>query len=125
MSTRRTDGRFGKRGSGEAGKLTCPEPGASEGVGGEYELLGKVVEPVLLTGGIERELKVVRVCANPKLLLCEYMELESRRTCVVNVRNNRKFVKGMKFKMREPVGELEYLQPWIYQGVQPRRRGRW
>ena len=75
--------------------------------------------------GIERELKVVRVGPNPRMVICEYWELESRRTCVVDVRKNGKFVKGMVFRMREPIGELEYQKAWEYKGVMPRRRGRW
>lgn len=86
----------------------------------EVMMLDKAFHPP-----IERELKVVRVGPNPRLVLCEYWELESRRTCLVNVGKNRKWVRGMKFVMEEPVGELEYVKPWEYVGKQPRRRGRW
>jgi len=75
--------------------------------------------------GIERELKVVRAGPNPRMLVCEYYELASRRTCLVKVRDNRKFMRGMTFRMREPREELEYKKPWEYRGVMPRRRGRW
>lgn len=74
---------------------------------------------------VERELKVIRVGPNPRVVVCEYWELESRRTCVVNVRDNRKFFKGMRFVMEEPAKELEYLKPWVFEGRLPRRKGRW
>jgi hypothetical protein len=75
--------------------------------------------------GIERELRVVRVGPNPRMIVCEYMELASRRTCVVNVGSNRKWMRGMKFLLEEPRGELEYSKPWVFKGRGPRRRGRW
>ena len=75
--------------------------------------------------GIERELRVIGVGPNPRMVRCEYWELESRRTCVVNVRNNRKWLKGMRLVMEEPSGEEAFLNPWEYEGKQPRRKGRW
>ena len=75
--------------------------------------------------GIERELRVIRVGPNPRMVVCEYWELASRRTCVVNVKDNRRWWKGLRFRMEEPRGELEYLKPWMYKGIGPRRRGRW
>ena len=86
-------------------------------------------EPVRLIIGerqpIERELRVVRIGPNPRMVLCEYWELAERRTCVVNVRDNRKWTKGMVFKMGEPSGDVEVLKPWEYKGRAPRRKGRW
>ena len=75
--------------------------------------------------GIERELRVIRVGPNPRMVVCEYWELASRRVCVVNVGKNGKWWRGAKFVMEEPRGELEYLKPWKYKGIGPRRRGRW
>lgn len=75
--------------------------------------------------GIERELKVIRVGPNPRLVSCEYWELESRRTCTVNVRNNKKWLKGMVIKLREPVREEDFNRPWLYLGKAPRRKGWW
>lgn len=83
----------------------------------------EVKEPVRQP--IERELKVVRVGPNPRMVVCEYWELESRRTCLVRVGNNRKWFRGMVFRMEEPAGELEFQKAWEYSGKQPRRRGRW
>src|SRR5215468_4105929 len=75
--------------------------------------------------GIERELRVIRVGPNPRMIVCEYYELASRRVCTVNVKVNRKWRKGMVFVMEEPVLEEEYVSTWIYNGAGPRRPGRW
>ena len=75
--------------------------------------------------GIMRELRVIRVGPNPRMVVCEYKELASRRVCTVNVKVNRKWRKGMVFEMEEPRGEGEYNRPWEYKGVGPRRAGRW
>lgn len=74
---------------------------------------------------IIRELKIVRVGPNPRLLVCEYFELAQRRTCTVDVKRTAKYVRGMKFKMAEPVEEQAYRRPWVYTGAPPRWRGRW
>jgi hypothetical protein len=75
--------------------------------------------------GIERELEVMRVGPNPLIIVCRYWELASERLCKVWVKSNAKFIKGMKFKMREPNSEEEYLEPWVYDGKLPRMKGRW
>ena len=82
-------------------------------------------KPVGERAGIERELKVIRVGPNPRLVVCEYMELAERRVCLVNVKRNLKWIKGMRFRMEEPVNEEEYIKPWVYKGKGPRLRGRW
>ena len=86
-------------------------------------------EPVRLIIGerqpIERELRVVRIGPNPRMVLCEYWELAERKVVVINVKDNRKWLKGMVFKMREPVSEEEYRGVWRYLGKAPRRKGRW
>jgi hypothetical protein len=74
---------------------------------------------------IERELVVVKRCLNPKLIMCEYRELESVRRCLVNVRSNTKFAKGMKMRMEEPVTDADLVRPWVYRGRLPRLKGRW
>jgi hypothetical protein len=84
--------------------LTSPEPGRM---------------PVM------RDLRIVRVGPNPRTVTCEYWELAQRQTCTVFVKRNDKYVRGMRFKMAEPVGELEFTRPWVYSGPAPRRRGRW
>jgi hypothetical protein len=75
--------------------------------------------------GIERELEVIRVGPNPRILTCRYRELASERTCKVGVRTVANFVRGMRFKMVEPIDELEYAGVWRYAGALPRLKGRW
>lgn len=93
-----------------------------EELGVEEEGAVKVVEE---RAGIERELRVIRVGPNPRLVVCEYLELAERRTCRVDVKRNTKWIKGMRFRMEEPVREEEYIKPWVYKGKAPRLRGRW
>jgi hypothetical protein len=75
--------------------------------------------------GIERELEVIRVGPNPRILTCRYKELASERVCKVGVKTVANFVRGMKFRMAEPVNELEYAGVWKYEGKLPRIKGRW
>jgi hypothetical protein len=82
------------------------------------------LEPVKKQG-IERELEVIRVGPNPRILTCRYKELASERTCRVGVKSVANFVRGMRFKMVEPMDEIEYGGVWRYEGVLPRRKGRW
>ena len=85
-------------------------------------------EPVMVRAegrGIERELEVVRVGPNPRILVCRYKELASERVCKVRVKSTNNFVKGMRFKMEEPNNEIEYLDTWKYEGKLPRVKGRW
>jgi hypothetical protein len=75
--------------------------------------------------GIERELEVVRVGPNPRILTCRYKELASERVCKVGVKSAANFVCGMKFRMAEPSDSLEFASVWRYEGKLPRARGRW
>jgi hypothetical protein len=75
--------------------------------------------------GIEREVEVVRVGPNPRILTCRYKELAEERECRVRVKSVSHFVRGMKFRIREPEGEQEYNEPWEYEGKLPRAKGRW
>jgi hypothetical protein len=75
--------------------------------------------------GIERELEVIRVGPNPRILTCRYKELASERVCKVGVKTVANFVRGMRLRMKEPMDELEYAGVWRYEGVMPRRKGRW
>jgi hypothetical protein len=58
-------------------------------------------------------------------LTCRYKELASERVCKVGVKRVANFVRGMKFKMVEPVDEIEYGGVWRYEGKLPRLKGRW
>jgi hypothetical protein len=75
--------------------------------------------------GIERELEIIRVGPNPRILTCRYKELASERVCKVRVKTVANFVHGMKFRMAEPINEIEYAGVWRYEGKLPRIKGRW
>jgi len=75
--------------------------------------------------GVDRELEVIRVGPNPRILTCRYKELASERVCKVGVKTVANFVRGMKFRMAEPLDELEYAGVWRYAGPLPRLKGRW
>ena len=71
----------------------------------------------------EVQVKVLRVCANPRLVLCAYSEDEGvEGRILVRVGRNRNFTCGMELKAIRPARETE---PWLYQGRLPRLRGRW
>jgi hypothetical protein len=89
-------------------------------VSGEEGMVGERVKR-----GIERDLEVIRVGPNPRILTCRYLELASERTCKVGVKSVANFVRGMRFKMVEPLDEIEYAGVWRYDGRLPRGRGRW
>ena len=71
----------------------------------------------------EVEVRVVRIPANPRLLICESREsgLESPRI-LVKVRSNVKFRRGMELAAVPSASEAE---PWVYEGRMPRFAGRW
>jgi hypothetical protein len=74
---------------------------------------------------LEREavkVKVSRICANPRLVLCAYIDSGLERRVLVRVGRNANFVPGMELKAMRPARETE---PWVFQGKLPRLRGRW
>jgi hypothetical protein len=68
----------------------------------------------------EVKVRVVRIPANPRLLLCEIQESGSR--VLVRVRSNVKFRKGMELAAVPAGSETEV---WNYEGAMPRHMGRW
>jgi hypothetical protein len=73
---------------------------------------------------IEREavmVKVLRVCPNPRLLMCVHQDDGLERRVLVQVRKNKNFTARMELKVRPVMG----TGPWIFEGKPPRRRGRW
>jgi hypothetical protein len=66
--------------------------------------------------------KVLRCCANPRLVLCVYQDGGLERRMLVRVGRNMNFVPGMELKAIRAPRETE---PWVYQGRLPRLRGRW
>ena len=96
----------------------------------------KGVEEVLKQGGLadsvrnsfvtnehqEVKMKVLRVCANPRLVLCGYQDEGFERRVLVRVGRNMNFMPGMELKAIRAPKETE---PWVFQGRLPRLRGRW
>ena len=70
----------------------------------------------------EVKVKVLRLCANPRLVLCGYQDEGLERRVLVRVGRNANFMPGMELKAMRPARETE---PWGYQGKLPRLRGRW
>jgi hypothetical protein len=70
----------------------------------------------------EVKVKVLRLCANPRLVLCGYQDNGLERRVLVRVGRNANFMPGMVLKAMRPARETE---PWGYQGKLPRLRGRW
>ena len=67
-------------------------------------------------------LTVLRVCANPRVVLCAYSEGGTECRVLVRVGRNVNFIRGMEFEAQrgQKAGE-----PWGYEGRLPRFRGRW
>jgi hypothetical protein len=83
-------------------------------------------EPVLeQRGPVERaevKVKILRICANPRLVLCVYQDSGLERRVLVRVGRNKNFVRGMELKaIRGP----RESQPWVFEGKLPRLRWRW
>jgi hypothetical protein len=70
----------------------------------------------------EVKVKVTRIVANPRLLLCSYQDNGLERRVLVRVGRNANFMLGMELKAIRPERETEV---WGYQGKLPRLRGRW
>jgi hypothetical protein len=104
---------------GDKGLVGAPTPSVDD------EAADNEVDLEVRKAGIERELEVIRVGPNPRILTCRYLELASERVCKVGVKTVANFVRGMKFRMEEPVNELEYAGVWRYEGRLPRLKGRW
>ena len=66
--------------------------------------------------------KVYRIPANPRMVLCEYSEGGVERRVLVRVKQNVNFRRGMELEAQRgrKAGE-----PWGYEGRLPRFRGRW
>ena len=70
----------------------------------------------------EVKVKILRICANPRLVLCAYSDGDLERRVLVRVGRNKNFVPGMELKALRSAKETE---PWAFQGKLPRLRGRW
>ena len=70
------------------------------------------------------ELEVLRIPANPRMILCRYWAGNEERRCMVRVGRNANFRRGMKLLVKRPAAGAE-AEPWAYDGSLPRRPGRW
>jgi len=77
------------------------------------------------TSATLREPEVIRVVANPRLILCAYWRDGQECRCLVNVGRNSNFVPRMTLRLTEPNDSIARSRPWPYAGPLPRRRGRW
>src|SRR5258708_40158068 len=70
------------------------------------------------------ELEVLRIPANPRMILCRYWAGRGERRCTVRVGRNENFRQGMKLLGKRPAYGTE-AEPWAYDGAIPRRPGHW
>ena len=99
------------------------EPGIAKALLGKNEREEPVLEREEPVERAEVKMKVLRICANPLLVLCAYQDdggLERR--VLVRVGRNRNFTPRMELEAFRPARETE---PWVFQGKLPRLRGRW
>jgi hypothetical protein len=74
--------------------------------------------------GNEIELQILRVAPNPRLVICAYRGGSEERRCIVRVGRNTNFRRGMKLLVKRPGNGTE-TETWAYDGLLPRRTGRW
>jgi len=100
--------------------------GQEPGIAKALLATNKSEEPVIAreepVESAEVKVKILRICANPRLVLCAYSDGDLERRVLVRVGRNKNFVQGMELKALRSAGESE---PWLYQGRLPRLRGRW
>jgi len=79
----------------------------------------------LTTSSPLTELQVIRLVANPRLVLCAYWQDGRESHCLVNVGRNVNFKPRMKLNLEQPADWATRTKPWEYRGPLPRRPGRW
>ena len=89
----------------------------------EEERERKSREPIAENGN-EIELEIVRVPANPRMVICSYWAVSGERRCIVRVGRNANFRPGMKLLVKRPAAGAD-AEPWAYDGAIPRRPGHW
>src|SRR5260221_5862294 len=89
----------------------------------EAERERKAREPRAETGN-EIELEILRIPPNPRMVICQYWAGSGERRCTVRVGWNANFRRGMKLLVKRPANGTE-AEPWAYDGLLPRRLGRW
>ena len=70
------------------------------------------------------EMKILRICPNPRLVECSYVEEGVEHRALIRVHRNKNFKPGMKLAVKRPAKDTE-AEPWAYDGLLPRRPGRW
>src|SRR5260221_12440500 len=80
-------------------------------------------EPVAESGN-EIELEILRIPPNPRMVVCAYWAVSGESRCMVRVGRNANFKPGMKLLVKRPANGME-AEPWTYDGLLPRRPGRW
>ena len=70
------------------------------------------------------EVKILRLCPNPRLVECTYFEEGMERRALIRVHRNKNFKPGMKLVIKRPANGTE-AEPWAYDGAIPRRPGHW
>ena len=89
----------------------------------EAERERKSREPIAGSGN-EIEVEIVRIPPNPRMVICGYQAVTGERRCLVRVGRNANFRPGMKLVVKRPANGAE-AEPWAYDGLLPRRPGRW
>jgi hypothetical protein len=69
------------------------------------------------------EMKILRICPNPRLVMGTYVVEGMERRALISVRRNVNFRPGMKLLVKRPANGAE-AEPWTYNGLLPRRPGR-
>jgi hypothetical protein len=92
-------------------------------IAAEAERERKSREPVAESGN-EIELEIVRIPPNPRMVICAYWAVSVERRCIVRVGRNANLKPGMKLLVKRPAAGAE-TEPWAYDGLLPRRPGRW
>ena len=70
------------------------------------------------------EVRILRRCPNPRLVVCTYVEEGMERRALIRVHRNKNFKPGMKLLVKRPANGAE-TEPWAYDGSMPRRPGHW
>jgi len=92
----------------------------------EVKAAEQTAEVAQASGDAEKvEVKILRICPNPRLVECSYVKEGVEFRCLVRVGRNGNFVRGMKLSVQEPNDPRAQSEPWQYAGPLPRRRGCW
>jgi hypothetical protein len=111
--------------SAEEPEIAQPSPATNDGaeeVRKQKGLADSAPNSFVTNEHEEVKVKVLRLCANPRLVLCAYQDNGLERRVLVRVGRNKNFVPGMELKAIRAARDSE---PWVFQGKLPRLRGRW